>query len=226
VILRQILLQIYFTGVQPVMFLGSISFLVGGFVMAQSSDQLTKIGGIGPLGHILVFANLRDIVPLIVLMIVIGRSVTAITSELASMKVQNEIRLYRAFNVSVDKIILFPRLIGPAVGTFCVSWVCVAMGFLGAFVMAVTAYRMDPLQFWHMCLQSIKATDLAFWGLKTVLISVVIFLIAVREGGQLWGASFEIPIVTLRAVIRAYMSAFILFAIISLSYYLIEGIRF
>ena len=141
---RLMLSQIYFTALQPLPALMALAFFLGIFVMVQSSARLSAIGGIQPIGNVLVFALFREIIPIVVLLVVIGRSVTGITSEIATMKVQGELRLYRALGVSVEGLLYFPRLWGPAVGVMGLAVICVLTAYAGAYVTAILYYNLNP----------------------------------------------------------------------------------
>lgn len=221
---RLIFSQIYFTGVQPMRTLMGLSFFAGAFIMIQSSDRLTAIGGIQPLGDVLVLALFREVIPLMVLLVVIGRSVTGIASEIAAMKVQGELRLFRAYGVSVEGLLFFPRIVGPALGVMGLVVLTVMAAFAGAFLTAVIVYGIKPYTFIQITIFAFYPIDFLCFFLKAGLIPIIIFVIAVFEGNQLIGASYEIPIVTISAVMKSYIVSVVLFILVSSVFYLKEGI--
>jgi phospholipid/cholesterol/gamma-HCH transport system permease protein len=225
-VLRLIATQIYFTAVEPLRILLPLSFVAGALVMMQASDQLSILGGIQTLGEVLVFSLFREVIPLIVLLVVIGRSVTAISTELATMKVQGEFRLYRAHGIPIEGLIYFPRLIGPALGVTGLTVICVLAAYFGAILMAILHYKMNFSVFTTMIVSAITPFDFICFALKATLIPLVVFTIAVYEGSHLKAASFEVPIIAIRSVMQAYVSCVVMFFGVSILFYLKEGIPF
>lgn len=225
-VLRLVAAQIYFTAVQPLPPLMGLSFLAGILVMVQSSERLSVIGGLQPLGNILVFALFREVIPLMVLLVVIGRSVTAVASEIATMKVQGELRLYQAYGIPVEGLIFFPRVVGPALAVTGLVVVCVLTAYVGSTLTAVVQYKINVNEFKLMMSSVMYPFDFLCFLLKATLIPVVVFSIAVYEGAHLKVASFEVPIVTIRSVMHAYISCILLFFGVSILFYFKEGLHF
>ena len=225
-VIRLVSSQIYFTAVQPLATLMSLSFLAGVLVMVQSSERLSVIGGLQPLGNILVFALFREVIPLMVLLVMIGRSVTAVTSEIATMKVQGELRLYQAYGIPVEGLIFFPRVFGPALAVTGLMVMCVLSAYVGAALTAVVQYKINLNEFKLMTVSAIYPFDFLCFLLKATLIPLIVFSIAVYEGAHLKAASFEVPIVTIRSVMNAYISCILMFIAVSILFYSKEGLHF
>ena len=68
--------------------------------------------------------------------------------------------------------------------------------------------------------------DLVCFALKIIFIPILVFTMAVYEGNQLKEASFEVPIVTLQSVMKAYMVCVVMFIGISILFYAKEGVSF
>ena len=82
--------QVLFTGYEAARFISMIALLVGVAVVVQAQVALAKVGQSGLLGPILVMTIIRELGPLLTNFVVIGRSGTAMTTELANMKVNGE----------------------------------------------------------------------------------------------------------------------------------------
>ena len=82
--------QIYFAGIETLGKMVIIGLLIGIVIISQ----ITSLIGVGRgelIGKILVWVVIRELGPLFAAIVVIARSVTAISAELGSMNVQGEI---------------------------------------------------------------------------------------------------------------------------------------
>ena len=86
--LRQVMLQIYFTGVQASGYVVVLALGVGAFAIVEGVGGIGSLSGADSLGKMVTVVVLREIAPLITGGVIIVRSVTAITSELGVMRVR------------------------------------------------------------------------------------------------------------------------------------------
>src|SRR3990167_3774286 len=93
-ILRSMYRQIYFTGVQALPFVLIVSLFVGGITVAESQSISTQLGAEAIAGKILIAIIVRELGPLLIAFIIIGRSGTAIATDIGSMEVTQEIRTF------------------------------------------------------------------------------------------------------------------------------------
>jgi phospholipid/cholesterol/gamma-HCH transport system permease protein len=82
-----LLRQTYFTFVQSIGISIGLGFLAGMVFSLQAHWGLAMFGGQDKLGELLVYVIFREITPVATALLLIARSVTAVASELATMKV-------------------------------------------------------------------------------------------------------------------------------------------
>ena len=111
-VVRQVLLQVYFTGAQGIVPVAALALVVGALAIAEGLAALGPLSGAEGLGRLVTVVVLREIAPLLTGMIVIVRSVTAIAAELGVMRVQRETEALEAMGVSPILHLVTPRLLG------------------------------------------------------------------------------------------------------------------
>lgn len=108
---RLTLQQLYKIGVESIM-LVSVTALATGSVMAlQFGYGLARFGGKLYVPKILALSVLREMGPVFTSLLVAGRIGSGIASEVASMKVTQQIDAIRALGTSPIKRIVIPRLL-------------------------------------------------------------------------------------------------------------------
>jgi phospholipid/cholesterol/gamma-HCH transport system permease protein len=215
-----ILRQVFFTGLQAFRLVAMGALIIGVVTVAQSSAQLSRLGGSDALGPILVGAFIRELGPLVTVVVVVARSVSAIASELSSMKANGEIEGLRAVGVSPLSYLVVPRVISGAVSTLLLAIHFVWIAFAVGFVVAQFFVNMPFDRFYESIISSVSATDLFIFVIKTFTLGSLVFLLACYCGLRTSGTSFEIPQATTKAVVWSFMLSFGSQIVISGIYYL------
>ena len=107
-VLRVVLEQVYFTGLQALPFLGLLSLLLGFTVIIQSLPQLQGVGANALIGKILVISIVRELGPIITAMVVITRSGSAMAAEMATQRVTGQVEALEAMGVNISLYLVVP----------------------------------------------------------------------------------------------------------------------
>lgn len=214
-----ILRQIFFTGTQAFRLISMAAIIIGTVTVIQSGAQLSRLGGADAIGTILVAAFIREIGPLITTVVVVARSVSAIASELSSMRANGEIDALRASGVSPQSYLVVPRVLSGAISTLLLAMHFVWISFTVGFFTAQVYINMSFGRFVNNVLTSITGLDLLIFFGKTAVLGFVVFLMACFCGLRTSGASYEIPQATTKAVVWSFMFVFSMQIAISAMYY-------
>lgn len=88
-----------------------LSFFIGGVLALQTGHALVELGGERFVGAIVGLSMARELAPVMVSILVAGRVGSAITAELASMKVYNEVDALITMNIPPERMLVMPRLV-------------------------------------------------------------------------------------------------------------------
>lgn len=195
--------QIYFTGWQALPLISILAVAIGGVVILQASTQLTLLGGWDAIGNILVVVVVRELAPLLVALVVIARSGTAVASEIGNMRVNREIEALESMGINPLSYIVFPRLTGGVISVICLTFYFNMAALIGGYL--VTQFLNDmPFVFYLESLsQALEKEDVWIFLFKNILSGFLIFSICCYQGLQVKKASFEVPVVTIKAVMNS-----------------------
>lgn len=207
--------QVLFTGVEAVTLTAGIAVLAGVSVVMQAQLWLTRLGQSGMLGPLLVGLVLREVGPLLVIFIIIGRSVTAMAAELASMRAHGEVHCLDAQGIDPMVYLVLPRVLGAGVAAVGLAVVFVAVCLLsgGMAVGLSGSLSGGPLQLIQVVLAATDVSDVAVFLWKTLAAGLLVGMIACVEGLSSGGRATEVPQATTRAVVRAISLVMILYAL-------------
>src|SRR5450432_68049 len=127
--------QVYFTAVEPLAIFLLVAVTCGFFAIVLS-DSLMRPNGLAPhIPTVIVQAVVRELVPLVIALIVIGRSGPAIATELGYMRVNDEIEALDLAGTNTDYLIVLPRIAGVTVATAALTVAMSAAALVGGFLL-------------------------------------------------------------------------------------------
>jgi phospholipid/cholesterol/gamma-HCH transport system permease protein len=110
--LTALVAQMEQTGVNAVPIVGLLSFLVGIVIAYQGADQLRRFGAEIFTVNILGVGILRELGVLMTAIIIAGRSGSAFTAQIGTMRVTEEIDAMRTIGLDPVEVLVIPRLFG------------------------------------------------------------------------------------------------------------------
>ena len=220
VIIHTTLKQIYFTGVEAIKIITLISLVLGAIVIIESGAQLTKLGGGSLVAPILIMVIIRELGPLLTAFVVIGRSGTAIVTELGNMVVAHEIEAIEVMGISPVHFIIAPRIIAVTIAVMVLSVYFNLVAMVGGLVVSTLITTARFSVFLHNLAISLTLTDVSVSLLKSLVFGLIISLVCSYNGLSVKFSSTEVPQAATRGVVNSILSCFIVDFIITLLFYL------
>ena len=122
----------------------SLIALTAGFVLALVLElQLSQIGKVEIVPSLLWIILTEQVVPVGVALIFAGRSVSAVTAELGSMQVSEEVKALFTMGIDVVPYLLVPRFIGFQIMLPIVTLVGIYASLLGGWLLCGTVLKMS-----------------------------------------------------------------------------------
>lgn len=220
VIIDTTLKQIYFTGVEAIKVITLISLVLGAVVIIESGTQLTKLGGGGLVAPILIMVIIRELGPLLTAFVVIGRSGTAIVTELGNMVVAHEIEAIEVMGISPVHFIIAPRIIAVTIAVMVLSVYFNLVAMVGGLVVSTLITTAKFSVFLHNLATYLTLTDVSVSLLKSLVFGLIISLVCSYNGLSVKFSSTEVPQAATRGVVNSILSCFIINFVITLLFYL------
>lgn len=204
---RNVLLkQLYFTGIQSAGPISAMGFLVG-LIMVMHVSSLVGRNELLTL-HVLIWTVVRELGPLLTAIVIVGRSSSAIASELAAMQVNGEIKSLRRMSISPVNYLVMPRMLAMTITslvlTFYFQVVAIGTG------MVVTAWNIDVSlrgEIGHF-FEMLSYLDIFAALLKSICFGVLVSVVSCYYGLTVNRAMTGIPIAASRAVMRSLLGVF------------------
>jgi phospholipid/cholesterol/gamma-HCH transport system permease protein len=213
--------QILFTGVEAVPFVSLMAVTIGILVVLQAQVWLNRFGQSNLVGPILVFIILRAAGPLLTNFVVIGRSGSAITTELANMKVSGEIDLLDAQGIDPFVYLVVPRALSTALCVFCLAIVFTFVSLLTGYVLGFFVGGGSPGSgaLFADVLRAIHPVDVFNLMAMTLVPGLMTGIICVISGLSVGSSVTDVPQAVSRGVMGSVAALFVTLAIVSLLTY-------
>jgi len=161
--------QMFFMGYRSFPIVCLLIFLVGVTISITSANQLALFGADIYLADLVGIAMLRELVPLMTGVILAGKVGAAVTAELASMTVLEEVDALRTMGVVPEKFLMVPRLLAITLVVPLLVAMADVVGIFGGIVVARAKFGTPASAFITEMVTSVDWTDFG-WGLiKTVV---------------------------------------------------------
>lgn len=202
--------QIYFTGWQALPLISVLALTTGGVLVLQSMANLSLLGGTQMIGNFLIVMVVREAGPLLVALVVIARSGTAVASEIGNMRANREIEALESMGINPLSFIVFPRVLGGVISVLCLALYFNVFALIGGFFL--TKFLQDmPFSFYmDSLIRGFAKEDVLIFFAKNGFSGMIIFVVSCYQGLSVKKSPHEVPQVTTQAVVNSviYVTVF------------------
>jgi phospholipid/cholesterol/gamma-HCH transport system permease protein len=178
--------QIAYRGV-PIIVL--ISFLVGCIVSQQGIFQLVKFGATPFVIDLIGILVLRELGVLLTSIMVAGRSGSAFTAEIGSMKMREEIDALRVMGLDPIEVLIVPRIMALMIGLPLLAFIASIAALVGGGVTTWIYGDISPDIFLNRLRGAVGMNTFLVGLIKAPFMAVVIGIIATLEGLAVEGSA-------------------------------------
>ena len=213
---RVLLSQVWFTAVQALVLICGAGLLLAAVMMGVGYTTLAGWGAQRDFGALMRLVVLGEFGPLLTALIVIGRSGTAVTTELAGMRLNREIDALEVHGVDVLGYLAAPRLFGVALANLCLTLFLVLSAYAGCILLAPFVSLTSVQIFVRDLGGAIFPGDITRCVVKGLLFGLSVPIVTLFHGLTLRHDLNEIPRAGTRAVVGAMVLVFTIDAVIAL----------
>src|SRR5918912_782934 len=139
-----VLAQMAAIGVGSTFIVATTGTFAGMVLALQFQYAMAQLGAEGYVGGSVAVALSRELAPVFTALMIIARSGSAITTELGTMRVTEQIDAMETMAVSPVQYLVVPRLIASVVMFPVLTMLFNALGFAGAYMMGIYVSRISP----------------------------------------------------------------------------------
>ena len=192
------------------------NLLVGIIIGFLGVSQLGRFGATVYVPELVVVAHFRELGPLVTAIVVAGRSGAGLASEIATMKVSEEVDALRSMGFDPIRWLVVPRCLALAVTVPLLTWVGDVLALVGGLAATTAITDMTPRAYISSTSNAITA-DLFFSGLvKSPFLALAIGMIACAQGLATRGGAAAVGTRTTTAVVLSIFGVIVINALFTL----------
>jgi phospholipid/cholesterol/gamma-HCH transport system permease protein len=189
------------------------NLLVGIIIGFLGVSQLGRFGAVVYVPELVVVAHFRELGPLVTAIVVAGRSGAGLASEIATMKVSEEIDALRSIGLDPMRWLVVPRCLALAVTVPLLTWVGDVLALVGGLGATVAITHMTARAYIQATFSAISVEHFLAGLVKSPFLGLAIGLIACGEGLLAGGGAAAVGVRTTAAVVLAIFSVIVMSAL-------------
>ncbi|MFN3658895.1 MAG: ABC transporter permease [Pseudolabrys sp.] len=187
-----------------------ITFLIGCIIAQQGIFHFRKFGADIYVVDMVGILVLREIGVLIVCIMVAGRSGSAYTAELGSMKMREEIDALRTMGLDPIEVLILPRILALIIGVPILTFLGSMAALYGGGLVCWLYGGIDPDIYLQRLREAISLDTFKVGMIKAPFMALVIGLVACVEGLAVKGSAESLGLQTTASVVEAIFLVIVL----------------
>ena len=213
---RELTVQLEQTGLNAIPVVALVTLLIGVVVAYLLGLQAEKYGanifvvdGVG-------IGATREFAPIIVAVVVAGRSGAGFTAQLGSMRLTEEIDAIRTLGLDVWQVLVVPRVLALMIALPLLVFVGDIMSLLGALMVAGTMLDITPVSFLARLRESLDLRHVWIGLVKAPVFALVIAVIGTRMGMTVGRDTRAVGAATTSTVVQSIVAVILLNAVFAM----------
>lgn len=202
--------HVHQTGLNALPIVALLTFLVGAVVAFLGATILDDFGATIYTVNLVAFSFLREFGVLLAAILLAGRTASAFTAQLGSMKANEEIDALRTFGLSPVELLVIPRVLAMVISLPILTFVGMISGIVGGSLVCVVALDISVPQILNILETKVKVVHLLVGLGKAPIFAFVIAVIGCLEGFKASGSAQSVGEHTTSAVVQSIFMVILL----------------
>jgi phospholipid/cholesterol/gamma-HCH transport system permease protein len=206
---KHVIEQAYLIGYATLPMVVILSFFIGAVLALQTGFSMRELPGTQSfLGSIVGLSMCRELGPVMTAFLLAGRVGSAVTAEIASMKVYNEVDSLITMNIPPERFLVLPRLVAASLVMPILTIFSIFVGWYGGAVVVqyVKFINLDPHIYWRSLKEFVDFSNVADGIIKSEIFGILVVLIACNQGLRTKGGPREIGSSVTKSVVSSMVS--------------------
>jgi phospholipid/cholesterol/gamma-HCH transport system permease protein len=208
--LTSLIYQLYRVGFQAIPIMVLITFLIGAIIAQQGFFHFRKFGADSYVVDMVGILVLRELGVLIVAIMVAGRSGSAYTAELGSMKMREEIDALSTMGLDPVEVLILPRILALIVALPILSFIGSMAALYGGGLVAQFYGDMGPAIYIARLHDAVSVTSFKVGIIKAPFMALAIGIVACSEGLRVKGSAESLGKQTTTSVVKSIFLVIVL----------------
>jgi phospholipid/cholesterol/gamma-HCH transport system permease protein len=207
--LKKFFYHLNYIGVSSLGVVALIGVTAGAVLALQSYIGLHRFGAERFIGPVLFLSMTRELGPVFTAIMVIGRAGSAITAEIGTMRITEQIDALQTLCINTRQYLITPRLLAGTLILPFLSICCTAFGVVSGYIVSVYILNINPEVYKEAIRESAEMSDITIGLLKAAVFGFLLILVSTYKGYTTTGGSKGVGIATTQSVVYSNITIFI-----------------
>jgi phospholipid/cholesterol/gamma-HCH transport system permease protein len=208
--LKSLVYHLHQVGWQAIPIIALVTFLIGAIIAQQGIFHFRKFGAESYVVDLVGILVLREIGVLIVAIMVAGRSGSAYTAELGSMKMREEIDALTTMGLDPVEVLILPRIVALVLALPILAFIGSMAALYGGGLVAWFYGGMSPAIYIARLHEAVSVTHFEVGMIKAPFMALVIGIVACSEGLRVKGSAESLGKQTTISVVKSIFLVIVL----------------
>ena len=207
--------QMVFIGTRATSMVALTALSIGVTLALQAAHSLQQMGAEIYVPDLVTLSMLRELGPVLIAVIVIGRSGSAVAAELGTMKVSEEIEALEVMAINPVQYLVVPRFLAMMIMLPTLTIFGNYIGMVGGWAVCKFALNFNTAGFIIRAVESADTWDLYSGVIKSAVFAWITITIACNAGLNVEGGAEGVGQATTAAVVQALLAMLVTNAILT-----------
>jgi len=203
--LKEVLKQAEKIGVSSLPIISLISLFTGMVLALQSAYQMQKIQAEMYIASLVALSMVRELGPVLTALVVAGRCGAAVTAEIATMKVTEQIDALETMATNPINYLVTPRFWAFLVSLIVLTIYANFIGVIGGYIVGVYKLGISHHMYMKMTFDPLRHSDIRNGLYKSLVFAIAICVIACFEGMRAQEGAEGVGKATTSSVVRSFV---------------------
>ncbi|NWA03964.1 ABC transporter permease [Pseudomonas gingeri] len=204
------------TGLDAAPIVALLTFLVGAVVAFLGATVLASFGASIFTVDLVAFSFLREFGVLLTAILMAGRTASAFTAQIGSMKANEEIDAIRTLGLDPVELLVLPRVLALLIALPMLTFLAMLCGIVGGGVVCALSLGISPAMFLSLLQADIGAQHFLVGLVKAPFFAFLIAAVGCLEGFKVSGSAESVGAHTTSSVVQSIFIVIVLDAIAAL----------
>ena len=198
---RKLFAQMEHIGVNSVNIVILTGAFAGAVLALQTYTGFKRFGAQDYLGPIVALSMIRELGPVLAALMVTGRAGSAITAELATMRITEQIDALKTLCINTYQYLVIPRMLASAIMLPLLTLFAMIFGIAGGYMISVYVLDLNGQQYLSEIKKFIELSDITGGLIKAGVFGLILSWVGTYKGYTTRGGARGVGISTTKSVV-------------------------
>ena len=219
---KTVFAQMVFMGVQSIVIVFFVCFFTGVVLAMQAAPQLSKMGGTLYVASLVSISICRELGPVLTALVIAGRIGAAITAEIGSMSVNEQLEALDTMAISPIRYLVVPKFLALLIMLPALTVIGDLSGMFGGFLVGVYSLKINAPLYIQTAMKYLTLKDVYTGLSKPFVFAMIITLVGAYQGLRTKGGAVGVGKATTVSVVTSFILIIIADAVMTAIYYFID----